>query len=221
MKKFKIASILLSFTIILFSCQSMNNLAKGGLIGTGAGAALGAGIGKIAGNTAAGAIIGAAVGGSAGVLIGRYMDKQVEEMQRDLQNAKVERVGEGIKITFDSGILFQVNKSDLSLVAQNNLNDLAVILNKYPDTYVAVEGHTDDTGSNEYNQKLSEKRARNVSIYLMEKNVLGGRISSEGYGEERPVVANTSSVNRALNRRVEISIYANEKLKEAAEKGQI
>ncbi len=206
---------------LLFSCKTMNNTTKGGLIGAGAGAAVGAGVGKLAGNTAVGAIIGAAIGGTAGVLIGKKMDKQAAEMQRDLEGAKVERIGEGIKITFDSGLLFAVNSSNLSGVSRGNLEELAVILNKYPDTNILIEGHTDDTGSNEYNLKLSEKRANSVSGHLLKNSIVMSRITTMGYGEEQPIVENNSEANRALNRRVEIAIYANEKMKKAAKKGQI
>ncbi|MCL3780164.1 OmpA family protein [Prolixibacteraceae bacterium JC049] len=221
MKQLKFFAVIMATVVMLASCQSMNNLGKGSLIGAGGGALLGAGIGHLAGNTAAGAIIGAAVGGATGAVIGNYMDKQVAEMQQDLQGAKVERIGEGIKITFDSGILFAVGKSNLSPQAQQNLADLSVILKKYADTHILVEGHTDDTGGNDLNQRLSEQRAQSVANFLMRNDVLGSRLQTVGYGEEQPIVENNSAANRALNRRVEIAIYANDKLKRAAERGQI
>ncbi|HEX9641713.1 MAG TPA: glycine zipper domain-containing protein, partial [Candidatus Krumholzibacteria bacterium] len=115
----------------------------GAIIGAGAGGAIGAIIGERSGNTAMGALIGAAIGGAAGAYIGHYMDKQAEEIQRDLEGATVERVGEGIKITFDSGILFDINKAALQPAAQANLDRLAVILQKYADTNILIEGHTD------------------------------------------------------------------------------
>ena len=130
---------------------------RGGAIGAAAGGIIGGIIGKQSGHTATGAIIGAAIGGTAGALIGNYMDKQAEEMQQDLKGAKVERVGEGIKITFDSGILFEVNKSDLQTPAKSNIENLAKILNKYDDTNILIEGHTDSTGTLEHNQLLSEE----------------------------------------------------------------
>ena len=205
----------------MVGCKTMNNTQKGAAIGVGGGAVLGALVGKWAGNTAAGAIIGATVGGAAGALIGNYMDKQVEELQADLEGAKVERVGEGIKITFESGILFNVNSSELGETAQANITKLAVVVNKYNDTDILIEGHTDITGSADYNQSLSEKRASSVSNYLNVNAVETSRLSTIGYGPNQPLVENNTAENRALNRRVEIAIYANDKLKKAAEKGQI
>jgi outer membrane protein OmpA-like peptidoglycan-associated protein len=212
--------ILLSFSIVLLGC-SASNTTKGGLFGAGGGALIGGLIGKATGNTAAGAIIGAAVGGAAGLMIGHYMDKQAEEMQRDLKNAKIERVGEGIKITFDSGILFETNKSELQPAAKANIQNLANILNKYPDTNILIEGHTDSTGTTAYNQQLSEKRAASVSDYCKGLGVAGPRITTIGYGETQPVVSNSTSDGRQQNRRVEVAIFANDKLKDAAQKGEI
>jgi outer membrane protein OmpA-like peptidoglycan-associated protein len=198
-----------------------SNTVKGGAIGAAAGGVIGGIIGNQAGNTAVGAIIGAAIGGTAGALIGNYMDKQAEEMQRDIEGAKIERVGEGIKITFASGILFAVNSSDLQPAAQENIGKLAAILNKYPDTNILVEGHTDSTGSNEYNQSLSDRRAASVANYAKSMNVKGERFTTTGYGENQPVMSNSTAEGRQANRRVEIAIFANEDLKEAAEKNQI
>ena len=217
----KLALVLLvSFAMILNGCSASNTL-KGGAIGAAAGGALGAVIGKAAGNTAVGAIIGAAVGGTAGALIGRYMDKQAEEIQKDIEGAKVERVGEGIKITFDSGILFDVNKSTLTAQAQQNVDKLSKILNKYPDTNILVEGHTDATGTEDYNQKLSEQRAASVANYAKGAGVEGSRFTTMGYGEKQPIADNSTADGRKQNRRVEIAIFANDKLKDAAEKGMI
>ena len=221
MKKFRIIIVVLLSMQFLVGCKTMNNTQKGAAIGVAGGAALGALVGKWANNTAAGAIIGAAVGGTAGVLIGKYMDKQVAELQADLQDAKVERVGEGIKITFNSGILFDVNSSNLGATAQANIGQLAVVLNKYADTDVLIEGHTDSTGPAEFNQTLSEKRAASVSSYLNANAVQVVRLSTVGYGPNQPLVENDTPENRSLNRRVEIAIYANDKLKKAAERGQI
>jgi outer membrane protein OmpA-like peptidoglycan-associated protein len=211
---------LLSLSIILMGC-SASDTTKGGLIGAGAGALLGGLIGKAAGNTAAGAILGAAVGGAAGLMIGHYMDKQAEEMKQDLKNAKIERVGEGIKITFDSGILFAVDKSDLQPEAQTNITNLAKILNKYPDTNILIEGHTDSTGTLEHNQVLSEHRAGAVANYCKGLGVTGTRITTVGYGPAQPVASNATPEGRLQNRRVEIAIFANDKLKDAAQKGEL
>jgi outer membrane protein OmpA-like peptidoglycan-associated protein len=219
----KLVGMLLSaallFTIVIGCAWS--NKAKGGAIGAGAGGVAGGVIGKQLGNTALGAIIGAAVGGTAGVVIGNEMDKRAKEMQQDMQGAKIERVGEGIKITFDSGLLFDVNKSDLRPQAKTNLESLAKILNKYDDTNILVEGDTDNSGTEEYNQQLSERRAQSVANYLMGLGVTGARISTVGLGELNPIASNDSVEGRQQNRRVEVAIFANDKLKKAAEQGKI
>ncbi|RPJ49346.1 MAG: OmpA family protein [Candidatus Latescibacterota bacterium] len=199
----------------------LSNTWKGGAIGAGAGGAAGGVIGHQVGHTALGAIIGAAVGGTTGALIGRHMDKQAEEMRRDMQGGQIERVGEGIKITFDSGILFDFDSSDLRPVARQNIESLARILNKYPDTDILVEGDTDNTGSTEYNQGLSERRARAVADYQNTLGVAGSRISTVGLGETNPVASNDTEVGRQQNRRVEIAIFANDKLKKAAMNGDL
>jgi outer membrane protein OmpA-like peptidoglycan-associated protein len=160
-------------------------------------------------------------GGTAGALIGRHMDKQAEEMRRDLEGAKVERVGEGIKITFDSGILFDFNKSELRSQAKENIDKLAVILLKYPDTNILVAGHTDASGSDDYNQKLSESRANTVANYAKGRGVEGARFTVVGYGESDPVASNDTPQGMQQNRRVEIAIFANEKMKKAADNGTL
>jgi len=198
------------------SC-GMSRTMKGTGIGAAAGGAVGAIIGKQTGNTAVGAIIGAAVGGAAGAYIGNYMDKQAEEMQKDLEGAKVERVGEGIKITFDSGILFDVDKAALRSEARTNLDKLAVILNKYPDTDILIEGHTDATGSDEHNLDLSRNRASSVSNYVAGLGVSATRFTTMGYGESQPIATNDTPEGLQQNRRVELAIMANDKLKKAAE----
>jgi outer membrane protein OmpA-like peptidoglycan-associated protein len=190
----------------------------GAVIGAGTGGAIGAIIGKQTGNTAVGAIIGAAVGGAAGAYIGRYMDRQAEEIQRDLQGAKVERVGEGIKITFDSGILFDSNKADLKEPARANLDQLAVILEKYQDTNILIEGHTDSQGTDEHNLSLSRSRSQSVANYLAGQQVDATRFTTMGYGESQPIADNELAEGRAQNRRVELAIMANDKLKKEAEK---
>jgi outer membrane protein OmpA-like peptidoglycan-associated protein len=210
-----------SILVIIASCKSMNKTEKGAVIGTGAGAAGGAVIGNQMGNTAAGAIIGAVVGGVAGGLIGNYMDKQAEEIKRDIEGAKIERIGEGIKITFDTGLLFNVNSSTVSDESKKNLEELSTILNKYDDTNILIEGHTDNTGTAKYNKTLSEERAASVATQLKSDNVNNSRITTVGYGEEQPVADNSTEVGRKENRRVEVAIYANKKLKKAAEEGTV
>ena len=175
-------------------------------------------IGKQAGNTILGAIIGAAVGGAAGAYIGHYMDKQAAEIEQDLQGATVERVGEGIKITFNSGLLFDVNKATLRDASKAELAKLAQILNKYPDTNILVEGHTDNTGSEEYNLELSRQRAQSVENYLAGLNVNPTRFTIMGYGESQPIATNETAEGRQQNRRVDLAIMANDKLKKQAEK---
>ena len=190
---------------------------KGGMIGAGAGGAVGGLIGHAAGNTALGAILGAAVGGTAGALIGNEMDKRAAEIRADLKGARIERIGEGIKITFDSGLLFDWDKSDLRAQAKTNIESLAKILNKYPDTDILIEGDTDSTGSEDYNLKLSERRAQSVANYLMGLGVPGSRISMVGLGEMNPIASNDTDYGRQQNRRVEVAIFANDKLKKAAQ----
>jgi outer membrane protein OmpA-like peptidoglycan-associated protein len=198
-------------------CASMSKTKEGTAIGAGAGAAIGAIMGNQSGHTVLGAILGAAVGGAAGAYIGNYMDKQAEEMQRDIQGAKIERVGEGIKITFDSGILFDVDKATLKDEAKANIDKLAVILKKYPDTNVLIEGHTDATGTEEHNLELSRERAQSVSNYLAQLGVDPARFTATGYGESQPIASNDTQEGRQQNRRVELAVMANDKLKKAAE----
>nr|WKN37942.1 OmpA family protein [Tunicatimonas sp. TK19036] len=206
---------------LLTGCASTNNTTKGGAIGAGAGGALGAVIGNASGNTAVGAIIGASVGGAAGAVIGRQMDKQAEELQQDLGNATVERVGEGIKITFDSGLLFDFDSDDLRGVTEQDLSEMAETLKKYSDTNILIEGHTDATGSDDYNQDLSEERAASVANYLQQLGVERSRVTTHGYGENQPVAENDTEAGRQQNRRVEVAIYANDKMVKAAEKGDL
>jgi outer membrane protein OmpA-like peptidoglycan-associated protein len=218
MKKTLIVLVALALAVNFSGCSSMKKRDKGLIIGAAAGAVLGGVIGDAAGNTAAGAIIGAAVGGAAGAYIGNYMDKQAEEMQRDLEGARIERIGEGIKITFESGILFDINKSSLQPAAQVNLTKLAAILNKYEDTQILIEGHTDSTGPEEHNLDLSIRRGESVATQLAGQGVMTGRFTVLGYGETQPIASNETPFGRQQNRRVEIAIFANDKLKSAAEK---
>ena len=203
----------------------MSKTTKGGLIGAGSGAAAGAILGRVIGGgargTAIGAIIGAAAGGTAGAIIGRKMDKQAEDLQRDMQNAKVERVGEGIKITFDSGILFDSNSAMLRPTSETDITKMAAILQKYPDTNVLIEGHTDNTGSDAINQPLSQRRAQAVATSTIAKGVSSSRVTTQGYGSTQPVADNNTAEGKQANRRVEVAIYANEKMKKAAEEGRL
>lgn len=217
-------AIILSVTLFAFmfqGCKNWSKTAKGGAIGAGAGGLAGAVIGKVAGNTVTGAIIGAAVGGAAGAAIGNYMDRQAEELDQELENAEVERVGEGIKITFDSGILFDFDSYALRPASRENIRELSDVLKKYEDTKILFAGHTDSKGSEEYNQQLSEDRAKAVASFTAEQGVASDRMIITGYGESDPVADNSTEAGRQKNRRVEIAIYANEELKERAKDGEL
>jgi len=213
MKKIKSGLIIiLSASLILSGCASMKKAEKGAVIGTAAGGAIGAVIGKVSGNTALGAVIGAAVGGTTGAIIGNKMDKQAEEIKKTVPDAKVERVGEGIVVEFNSNILFGFNKADLSVEAKGNLDKLVTVLNTYADTNIELQGHTDSKGSEAYNQTLSENRAKAVSAYLAEKSIKSDRVTIKGFGETVPKYDNETEEGRAQNRRVEFLITANEKM---------
>ena len=199
-------------------CQSSKRT-KAAIIGAAAGALAGAVISKK--NLAVGAILGAAIGGVAGGIIGEYMDRQAEEIRRDLKGAKVERVGEGILVTFDSGLLFDFDSYQLRLETKKNLGKLAKTLNKYDDTKINVLGHTDNVGKIDYNEKLSLERAVSVDNYLKEKEVSGLRLVPVGFGEEDPVTSNDTKEGRQLNRRVEVTIVASKKLIRDARRGKI
>jgi outer membrane protein OmpA-like peptidoglycan-associated protein len=204
--------------------KPLSKTTKGGLLGAGGGAVVGGVLGRVLGgknSTAGGAIIGAAVGGGAGALIGRRMDKQAAELKKDMEGAKVERVGEGIKITFNSGILFAKNSATLTSAATENITTLATTLKKYGDTNVLIEGHTDNTGSDAINNPLSQRRAQAVANAITAQGVDASRMQTKGYGSKEPVADNSTEAGRTANRRVEVAIYANEKLKKAAEKGTI
>ena len=196
----------------------MNKTQKGAVIGTAGGAAAGAVIGKAAGNTAMGAIIGAVAGGVTGAVIGRKMDKQAEEMKKEIPDAQVVRVAEGIVIEFNSKILFGFDQSGLTTDARTNLDKLLAILQKYPDTNIEVQGHTDSKGTTSYNQKLSEERASTVSYYLSGKGITISRLTINGFGETFPRYTNTTDDGQAQNRRVEFLVTANEKMKADAAK---
>lgn len=219
---FKSSGLILAAFLLVFSlgCNASKTV-KGGAIGGAAGGILGGVIGKKSGNTAAGVIIGSAIGGSAGAVIGDYMDKQAEEIVEQVPGAEVERVGEGISITFDSGILFGFDSYALTAASKTNLLEMANILNKYQETEVEIDGHTDSKGAENYNQNLSEQRAAAVADYLASKGVSRTRFTVKGYGEDSPVADNTTEEGRAKNRRVEVGITANENLKTEAREGSV
>jgi outer membrane protein OmpA-like peptidoglycan-associated protein len=211
----------LGLTLILalqtVGCASMNARTKGGLIGAAAGGVAGGVIGKQAGSTTKGAIIGAVVGGAAGVIIGNQMDQQAKELQQNIPGATVERVGEGIQVTFDSGLLFDFDSDVVRGNARSNLDALAASLNKYANSDLLIVGHTDATGRESYNQDLSERRANAAASYLAAQGV-NRRIQRRGMGELEPVDTNDTEAGRSHNRRVEIAIYASDDLREQAKR---
>ena len=195
----------------------MNKTQKGGVIGASTGAVIGAIVGNKSNNTAIGAILGAAVGGAVGVVIGNKMDKQAKKMEDELgKTATVERVGEGIKLTFNSQLLFDYGKTDLKESNKADLQKFSNTLKEYNNTDLVIVGHTDNVGSESFNQTLSEKRAAAVSNYLSSLGISYNRLRTEGKGELQPVASNDSEGDRTQNRRVEIAIFANEKMKEEA-----
>jgi outer membrane protein OmpA-like peptidoglycan-associated protein len=212
-------NIIFCFTIIALIANTgckLNKTQKGAAVGTAAGGAIGAVVGRASGNTALGAIIGATVGGVTGAVIGHKMDKQAEEIKNTIPDVKVERVGEGIIVEFNDKVLFGFDKSDLSASSKTSLDKLVLVLGKYPDTNIEIQGHTDDVGSDSYNMDLSNRRAGSVSSYIIIKGVAPGRVTTKGYGETAPKYVNNSEENRSMNRRVEFLISANEKMKAEA-----
>ena len=202
------------------ACASLSQKEKGAIIGASAGAAVGAAVGNASGSTAKGAIIGAAVGGTAGAVIGHQMDQQAKEIKQEIPGAVVERVGEGLQVTFESGLLFPYDSDVLTPAAKQNLATLASSLDKYPNTDIIVVGHTDSNGSDNYNLSLSERRAHAAVDYLVSRGVARSRLRGAGRGETEPVAVNDTDAGRQQNRRVEVAIYANETLKaQAARQG--
>ena len=198
-------------------CSGSNKATDVGILGAGAGGVIGGVIGKSQDKTARGVLIGAAVGGTVGAIIGSQMDKQAEELDEELENATVERVGEGIKITFDSNILFAFDSAELNAAAQENLNDLAESLKDYENTDILIAGHTDSTGPEDYNQALSERRAAAAAVYLNNQGIEGTRLEIVGHGESKPVASNETDYGRQQNRRVEVAIYASEEYRQELE----
>ena len=216
-----------SLLLMISSCETVkrtSNRDKGAVVGAAGGAVLGGVIGNNVGNknnTALGAILGAVVGGVAGGIIGNKMDKQAEKIKTEIPGAKVERVGEGIDVTFDennpdgtkAGVYFETNKYNISANSKLALEKLQKIFAEYPETNILIEGHTDDVGTDEYNMGLSQRRASAVGDFLKAAGVSSSRLIIKWYGESQPKVDNNSDANRALNRRVQFVITANEKMK--------
>lgn len=226
----KILIVLLAGLLMMGAdgCSSMNKATKGGLIGGGGGAALGAGIGALIGKgkgAAIGGAVGAVAGGVAGTLIGKKMDKQAAELAK-IEGAQVDTTTDvnglkAIKVTFDNGILFATNKSNLSTAAKNSLSEFAVSLNNNPQTDVQIYGHTDNTGTRAVNDRLSLERANAVMNYLTGAGVATSRMTTRGLAYDYPVASNDTEAGRAQNRRVEVYISANEQMIEAAQNGTL
>jgi len=207
-------------TMALSACASMNKKESGAVIGATAGAAVGGVIGNNtgSGSTAKGAIIGAVIGGAAGAVIGHQMDQQAKEITQAIPGATVERVGEGIEVTFDSGLLFDFDSEKIRPAAAANLDELARSLKKFGDSNLMIVGHTDSQGDDNYNQALSDRRASSASSYLQTQGVPITRISTRGRGETEPVASNTTEDGRQKNRRVEVAIYASKAYRDQVKK---
>jgi outer membrane protein OmpA-like peptidoglycan-associated protein len=203
-------AVLASATMFLGACASLNNKEKGGIIGATGGAVVGGAIGRANGSTAKGAILGATIGGAAGMIIGHQMDKQAAELKQNIPGAIVERVGEGIQVTFDSGLLFDFDSDVVRSEARTNLRNLAASLDKYPGSELLIAGHTDSVGTDAYNLALSERRASAAVAYLAAQGVNRSRMRARGLGETEPVAPNDSDAGRSRNRRVEVAIFAGE-----------
>jgi outer membrane protein OmpA-like peptidoglycan-associated protein len=182
----------------------------GAVVGAAGGAVVGGVIGKATGNTARGAVIGAVVGGAAGGIIGAQMDRQAKELKQNIPGATVERVGEGITVTFQSGLLYDFDSDVVRPEARKNLRALASSLDKYPGSDILIVGHTDQVGPSPYNQSLSERRAAAATTYLVSQGVSRTRVATRGMGETDPVDTNETELGRQRNRRVEVAIYASE-----------
>jgi outer membrane protein OmpA-like peptidoglycan-associated protein len=224
-KKFAFEKIVGSFLLIvivlalsLAGCKSMNKTQKGAVIGGAGGAVVGGVVGRAFGNTAMGAIIGATVGGVGGAVIGRQMDKQAEEIAKEMGDVDVIREGEAIVIRFKEKVLFAYDRSDLNADAKTSLDKLKTTLLKYPETNITVIGHTDSKGTKKYNQTLSESRANSVATYTSQNGIEHNRLTAIGKGETDPIATNDTEEGSASNRRVEFVITANEKMKADAKK---
>jgi outer membrane protein OmpA-like peptidoglycan-associated protein len=210
--------VLITAISVLISCKTMNKQQKGTAIGAGGGAAIGAIVTK---GSVWGILIGAAVGGVAGNLIGKKMDQQAKELKQAVPTASVERVGEGINMTFDASLVFEINSDKISEQAKKDLAKAAGVFKDYETTNILIEGHTDDTGPDDFNMELSKKRAASVASFLEAQGVAKTRLIEKWYGETQPKYANDNEENRKKNRRVELAIYADEKMKEDAKDGKL
>lgn len=212
----KVTTILLMLCLTMslnLGCKSVQN-ANRAQKGAVAGAAGGALLGGLIGGNIKGALLGAVIGGAAGAIIGNEMDKQAQRIEEELPGAQVERVGEGIQVTFDdkSGVNFEFDSAELTDEAEANLEKIAEVFLEFPDTDLMIEGHTDDSGAEAYNLKLSERRAKSVENYLKAAGVEARRMSVTAFGESAPRYDNSTKEGQAKNRRVEIGISANKEM---------
>lgn len=225
-------TIIKSLTVVVLSAtllvgceatRNANNQQKGTVIGAAGGAIIGAVIGNNVGsgdNSELGAVIGGVVGGAAGNIIGNKMDKQAQRIEEEIPGAEVERIDDGIVVNFDenSGVYFATNKYDINAKSQETLNGLSQVMREYPQTNILVVGHTDNTGSADYNMTLSKNRAQAVTNYLVTNGISAGRFTTQWYGEEQPKYDNTTSAGRAKNRRVTLAIVPNQEMKNEAKR---
>ena len=227
----KLTFLLFAIALIASGCNT-SRAVKGGAAGGAVGGVVGGVIGKNNGSGTKGAVIGSVVGGAVGAVIGDYMDKQAEEIEREIPGATVDKVAtvdsetgetvtESITVTFDSGVLFEFGSYNLTTASKLELDRMAQIFNRYPDTDINIAGHTDSKGSDEFNQKLSEQRAASVADYLASDGISRSRMRTIGYGESRPVASNDTEQGRAANRRVEVSIEGTDRLRQKAENGTL
>ena len=211
------ATVLVTIALLTAACASTSRKEKGAVIGTVAGASIGGVIGNNTGSTARGAIIGAVVGGTAGAIVGHQMDQQAKELKLEIPGAIVERVGEGIQVTFASGLLYDFDSDVIRVEAGQNLHTLASSLRKYPNTQLLIVGHTDALGTTAYNQDLSARRASSASRYLTVQGLGATRIQTFGKGELEPLAVNGTEAGRQLNRRIEVAIFAGDKARTAGQ----
>ena len=234
MKLTSIKTTCLLFALVLslgFGCTASKSV-KGAVIGGTAGGVIGGAIGKKSGDGTKGAVIGGVIGGTAGAIIGKYMDKQAKELEEEVPGAKVEKVEtvdpetgetitESVTVTFDGGVLFEFGKASLTAASRAELDRMAGVFGRYPDTDILIDGHTDSVGREAANQVLSENRAASVADYLANAGIARSRMRTTGFGETRPIDTNETDIGRAKNRRVELSIKANESLSKKAANGTL
>jgi outer membrane protein OmpA-like peptidoglycan-associated protein len=214
-----LGALVIAGSVVLSACAGMSQKQRGAVIGATAGAAVGGVIGNQTGSTARGAIIGAVLGGAAGAVIGHQMDQQAKELEQSIPGATVQRVGEGIAVTFASGILFPFNSTEILPDGRTNLQQLANSLEKYPNSDILIVGHTDSVGTDAYNLDLSQRRAMAASTLLQSFGVPAARLHAVGKGESEPIQPNDTDAGRAQNRRVEVAIYASEAYRNQVKNG--